>query len=252
MANRLALLLLGGVLVTATVAGAAIGVYVGGDGPLLSSFGSDGGETGTPTVAATPTPTDGTDGSGGSTATATPTDNDPVITPTTPAATSELRTVPASEFNESRIAELVGEEINDRRRARGQRILLVDDVLARMATNHSRRMSQQGYVSHAAGGYTTEERYRRNDRYEECQLPNDDNTATQAGHELETLRKVSAGAPFDGQTNRDEREVAQDAVGDWFAKDAARKKLTYEAAGDLGVGVEVTANNRAYITVDVC
>lgn len=252
MANRLALLLLGGVLVTATAAGAAIGVYVGGDGPVLDSIGSDAGGTPTPAVAATPTSAGGTGGSGGSTATGTATDSGPGTGSTTPTATTERGTVAPAEFNETRIAELVAEEINDRRRARDQRTLLADDVLARMATNHSRRMSQQGYVSHAAGGYTTEDRYRRNGRYEECRIPNNNYTYMQEGQDLETLRKVSAGAPFEGRTNRDEREVAQDAVEDWFSRASEREKLTYDAASYLGVGVEVTADNRAYVTVDVC
>jgi hypothetical protein len=46
--------------------------------------------------------------------------------------------------------------------------------------------------------------------------------------------------------------VAVDAVSDWFDERDARRKLTYENAGRLGVGVHVGASGRAYVTVDLC
>lgn len=273
MANKFALLLLAGIVVTATSAGAAIGVYLGDGGPLLGGGGGDGGDGGggsavPTTTATTPTTTaargDGDDREGGSgTATDRPGSADSTPPPTATATPSATATpVPESSptpgpirpdsFNETKIRLLVVEEINDRRVDRGLEKLRSDEVLTRMAENHSSRMSEQGYLSHAAGDYSTEERYRRNGMYDACKVADDTNTGIRTGEALETLDKVSAGGEFDNRTNRKEREIAVDAVENWFAQDSERRKLTYENAHRLGVGVHVSGSNRAYLTVDLC
>lgn len=276
MANKIALLLLGGIVVSAAAAGAAIGMYVGDGGPLLGGGAGDGGgsagptPTVTPAGTASPTTTGGTDGGGsgggdGSSGTATDepgsanttppptsTATPPATATRTPDATPTPGPVRPDSLNETKIQLRIVKEINDRRVERGLEKLRVDDVLTRMAVNHSERMSEQGYVSHAAGGFTTEERYRRNDMYDVCTVPDDTNTGLRDGEALETLDKVSAGGEFDNRTNRNEREIAQDAVENWFAHEESRRKLTYENAERLGVGVHVSGSNRAYVTVDLC
>lgn len=267
MADKLALLLLGGILVTATGAGAAIGIYIGGDGPLLDSVGGVGAADATATASAADASggpgEGGTDGGGTERQSATPaptatpngaTDDGPPPSTATPTETRTPTPGPLGpdSLNETRIELLVVAEINDRRVERGLQKLRRDEVLFRMAGNHSRRMSRQGYVSHAAGGYSTEERYRRNDRYDACKIPDDSDTSIRTGEAIETVDKVSAGWEFDNRTNRNESQVARDAVGNWFAQDSEREKLTYEAAEYLGVGVHVSGSNRAYVTVDLC
>jgi uncharacterized protein YkwD len=254
MANRTALLLLAAIVVTATGAGAVLGLYVSGWGPFTDAGGADGdGGTATPTATdASGESTDGNDGPGDAEATAgpaTPTGTEGVAMTSTP---TPLETVAADSFNETRIALLVAAEINDRRDERGLWTLRHDDTLSRMATNHSRRMNEQGYVSHAAGGFTTEDRYRRNDLSDRCGIPDDSNTGLREGSEIETLDEVSAEAAFGGRLNRDERGVAADAVESWFNRTEERRKLTDRNAGSVGTGVVVTAANRAYITVDLC
>ncbi|WP_276260467.1 CAP domain-containing protein [Haloglomus litoreum] len=273
MANKIALLLLGGIVVTAATAGAAIGVYVGDGGQLLGDGTGGGSAAPTPTVTpattATPTATSGgNDGGGdgdgaGETGTEEPGSANTTPPPTstaTPAATA-TRTpegtptpgpVRPDSLNETKIQLRVIDEINDRRVDRGLQKLRPHEVLTRMAVNHSQRMSEQGYVSHSAGGFTTEERYRRNDMYDVCTVQDDTNTGLRDGEALETLDKVSAGGTFDNRTNRNEREIAQDAVENWFAHEESRRKLTYENARQLGAGVHVSGSNRAYVTVDLC
>jgi uncharacterized protein YkwD len=255
MANKIALLLLGGIVVAAATAGAAIGMYVGDGGPLLGSGDGGGAADPTPTAAGAAESTPG-DGDGRSTATpgsaGTPS---PTASPTATGISTRTAAptpVPPSSFNETEIGLLVVDAINDRRVERGLWKLRPDEVLTRMAANHSRRMGEQRYVSHAAGGFTTEERYRRNGMYDACRIADDTNTGLRTGDAIETLAKVSAGERFANRTNTDEREVALDAVEGWFAEDTPRRKLTYENAGQLGVGVHVTGNNRAYLTVDLC
>ena len=282
MANKIALLLLAGIVLMAVGAGAAIGLYLSGGG---------GGDAGTPSPtpapagggSATPTPTAGTATTNGTTptadgatATATPT-GAPTATPTptatatpdlpltatpaptdsptptatgTPTATPTPQPVSPAGFNATRIEVLVREEINDRRAERGLERLFVRDGMPRMAKNHSRRMARQGYASHAAGGFSTEDRYERNGFF--CGIPDDTNTDTRTGDAIETVDKVSAGQEFNGQYNRNEREIARDAVENWFADQEERTKLTYENAGSLGVGVVVSGSGRAYVTVDLC
>ncbi|WP_254821336.1 CAP domain-containing protein [Haloglomus halophilum] len=277
MANKIALLLLGGIVVTATSAGAAIGVYLGDGGPLLggNNDGGDGSAAPTATLTATATATTApatdadagggngdSDGGGGGTATEEPgsagTTPPPTSTATPPTATPEPDAtatpgpVRPDSFNETKVRLLVVEEINDRRVERGLERLRSDEVLTRMAGNHSRRMSGQGYVSHAAGGYTTAERYRRNGLDQRCGILDSERNTVREDREIEALDKVSAGGEFDNRTNRNEREIAVDAVENWFATDSERRKLTYENAGQLGVGVHVSGSNRAYLTVDLC
>jgi uncharacterized protein YkwD len=272
MANKIALLLLGGIVVTATSAGAAIGVYLGDGGPLLESGGDgeEGSAAPTSTLTATATATMTTDsgggdgdGGGGGTATEVPgsagttppptsTGTPPPTATSEPDATATPGPIRPDSFNETKIQLLVVEEINDRRVERGLEKLRSDEVLTRMAGNHSRRMSEQGYVSHAAGGYTTAERYRRNGLNQRCGILDSERNAVRENREIETLDKVSAGGEFDNRTNRNEREIAVDAVENWFGTDSERRKLTYKNAEQLGVGVHVSGSNRAYLTVDLC
>lgn len=256
MADKIALLLLAGIVISATGAGAALGLYVSESGPFADAGDAGTGDAATPTVtAASEGSADGSEEEGGSgdaggTASqpATPTATEgPIPTGTPPAETAA-----ADSFSETRIASLVAEAVNDRRVERDLEKLRRDDELTWMATNHSHRMTEQRYVSHSAGGFTTEERYRRNDLYDRCTIPDDSNTGVRDGSDIETLDKVSAGTEFDGRLNSDERAVAMDAVENWFNQSEERRKLTNRNAGSLGVGVVVTTDNRAYITVDLC
>lgn len=252
MASKLALLLLGGIVISAAGAGAALGLYVGGSGPFADA-GDGAGTPATPTVtAASEGSADGPEEDGSGDAEST---TGPGATPTAtegPTATPPVETVAADSFNQTRIASLVAEAVNDRRAERNLGNLRRDDELARIATSHSRRMSEQRYVSHSAGGFTTEDRYRRNGLYDQCRVPDDSNTGLRDGSDIETLDKVSAGTEFDGRLNSDERAVAVDAVENWFNRTEERRKLTNRNVGSLGIGVIVTADNRAYITADLC
>lgn len=258
MANKIALLLLAAIVVTATGAGAALGLYVSGSGSLADLGGGGGGDGGGD---ATPTPaTDGGDAESGGDRTTTTTATTPTESATdesvswtdTPAATPTPETVPPESFDESNIETLVVEEINERRAELGKDSLRALPEIDRMAGNHSRRMAAQRYASHAAGGYTTEERYRRNDLHDRCRMADDTNTGIQGGSAIETVTKVSAGSELNGRNNRDDRAVAVDAVENWFDEPAKREKLLNRNAGTLGVAVVVTERNRAYVTVDLC
>jgi uncharacterized protein YkwD len=291
MANKIALLLLAGIVLTAVGAGAAIGLYLtgGGDGGTASPTPASGGGAATPTATAgnatggganatangtTATPTGtGTTATPSAAPTATPTTAptptatatpDLPLTPTppptdsptptatgTPTATPTPQPVSPAGFNETRVEVLVREEINDRRAERGLDRLFVRDGMPEMAKNHSRRMADQGYPSHAAGGFSTRQRYERNG-FGFCGIPDDTNTDSREGDAIETIDKVSAGQQFDGRYNRNEREIARDAVENWFADGEERTKLTYENAGSLGVGVVVSGSGHAYLTVDLC
>lgn len=256
MANKIALLLLAAIVVTATGAGAALGLYVSGSGSLADlGGGDDGGGDATPTPA-----TDGGDAGSGGDRTPTPTTTTPTESATdesvswtdTPASTATPETVPPESFNESNIEALVVEAINERRAELGKDSLRALPEIDRMAGNHSRRMAAQRYASHAAGGYTAEGRYRRNDLHDRCRMADDTNTGIQDGSAIETVTKVSAGSELNGRNNRDDRAVAVDAVENWFDEAAEREKLVNRNAGTLGVAVVVTERNRAYVTVDLC
>lgn len=239
MANKVALIVLGVVILVSMGVGALVGLQVGPGGST--------GAADTPTATADGTTTsDGSNGSStetGTTATATG-------TPTPPP------TVAASEFDAARIEAKVLEGVNIYRNEIGIQTLRRDSTLREMARFHSENMAGQRYVSHSAAGFNTQERYEKYEMEDSCNVPNNQEKGLVSGENLETLRKTVAGRPFqeNGETRyyRDETAVAEAVVNAWIDSEEARKRLKLENADRAGVGVVVTENGRVYVTMDLC
>jgi uncharacterized protein YkwD len=245
MVNKVALGILAVIILTAMTVGGLVGLQLSGDGTS--------GE-GTQTPATTPTPqpttdapeptaTPGDGGSGAGTPTASPTP--------TPGVSS-------ADIDRTEVEEAVRAAINDRRVDRDMGTLRFDERLREMARNHSRAMTDQGYVSHAAGGLTTQDRYRAFGLADQCRVPNNSNRGIRTGQSLETISKVKVGANYTFEADdrtiqvRNETQVARVVVDGWSATENERRKLLLEQAAEVGVGAVVTEEGEVYVTADLC
>jgi uncharacterized protein YkwD len=181
----------------------------------------------------------------GPTATATPTAT-PTLTPT-PTATPTATPMSSQSVDRAAVEAAVVDRINAERRSRGQSELYRLDTLREMARFHSENMATQGYPSHIAGGYNTAERYERFDLADRCRFPDDTGTGTREDEAIEVYGRVTVGS--DGTTAD---ELAVTIVPGWFDDSESETILTYENAGQLGVGTVVTDEGRVYVTVDLC
>lgn len=234
MVNKFTVLAVAIVAASALGVGAFVGSQLPGDGDAVGS------ETPTPSPTPTATATEAETATGG-----TP-------TPTTTARP----TVAAERFDRATIETEVLAAINAERRDRGLDALKPDDRLRPMARFHSENMAAQGYVSQAAAGYTTKERYEEYDQADRCKVANDGAGGIVTKRNLETVSSTKAGRYIetdDGhRINRNESEVARDVVRGWFERDDSTETLALKNAVRAGVGVTVTDDGRAYVTVDLC
>jgi len=255
MVNKVALGILAVIVLTAMTVGGLVGLQLGG-----GSLGEGGpGATATPTV----TPAGGGESPSSSpTPTATPTPT-PTATPTaTPTPTPEptptpVPTVSPSEFNETQIEQFVTAILNDEREERDRQPLDTYGPLEEMARFHSENMADQGFVSHAAAGFTTAERYDRYELENRCKVTDDTNTGVRDDEELETVAKTVAGQVYtdsegNRRINRDEQDVAGTVLRKWFDENEQRRKLLLQNADEIGVGVVVDDDGDVWATVDLC
>jgi uncharacterized protein YkwD len=230
------------VIAVAIVAGSALGVgaFVGSQLPADSDEATT--ETSTPDPTPTPTATGieevtASNGTPSPTATARP-------------------TVAAERFDAATIETEVLAAINAERRDRDLDELGTDDPLRPMARFHSDNMAGQGYVSQAAGGYTTKERYEEYEQADRCKIVNDGGGGIVTKRNMEAVGSTKAGRYMESddgrEINRNESAVARDVVDSWFEKDDSAGTLTLNNAARAGVGVTVTDEGRVYVTVDLC
>lgn len=253
MVNKVALGILAVIVLTAMTVGGLVGLQLGGgslgDGPGAGGSTATSG-TVTPAGGSTPTPTTAPTG------TATP-EPARTATPTPEPTATPVPTVAASEFNETRIGLFVQAILNNEREERDRGTLDSHGPLDEMAVFHSENMAQQGFVSHAAAGFTTAERYDRFELADRCKVTDDTNTGIRTDQELETVTKTVAGQVYtDGEgnrrINRDEQDVAVAVLRKWFAEDESRRKLLLQNADEIGVGVVVDEDGDTWVTVDLC
>jgi len=245
MVNKVALGILAVIVLTAMTVGGLVGLQLNDDGGP--------GET-TPTAngTATPTPTPETSGGdGGADGTA---GGDGTTTPTpTPSPT-----VSPARYDEALIEQEVRAAIDERRDGRGMDRLISDEALDRMALNHSRAMAQQGYVSHAAGGFTAADRYEAFDLADRCRIADNSDRGVRSGQGLETIDKKNVGRNYTFATDNrtvtleNETQIARAVVDTWWAREEPRRKLLLEEASVAGVGVVVASDGGVYLTVDLC
>lgn len=228
----------GVVVVVAVIAltGIGVGAFV-----ALEMGGTNGGPAnGTATDTAT-------DGGTTGTATATSTVSDTATSTVTDTQTPTSTPTPAPEIDATTLEAAVLEEVNDRRAERGIDRLSTLDTLTEMARFHSDNMAAQGYPSHVAAGYTAAERYEEYELADRCRIADDSNTGVREDEELEVIGRVAV-----GENGTTEAELADAAVTTWFAEDEPRERLTYQNAERVGIGVNVTDDGRAYLTVNLC
>ncbi|MFC7177389.1 CAP domain-containing protein [Halosegnis marinus] len=236
MVNKVVLVFVAVIALTAMAVGAFVGMELGGPGTATPA-----GATATPTATATA----GGGGTGGGTATATAGGGG--TGGGTATATATATATPRPDIDREELRSAVVAEINERRGNRSVQRLSTDPTLMEMAQFHSDNMAAQGYLSNTADGFTTAERYEEFDLADRCRIADDSNTGTREDEELEVLGRVTVGE--DGSTVE---ELATTAVDTWFSQTEPRRRLTYRNADQIGVGANVTDAGRAYLTVDLC
>jgi uncharacterized protein YkwD len=116
-----------------------------------------------------------------------------------------------------------------------------------MARFHSDNMATQGYLSHAAAGYTAAERYEEYGLAGRCRLTDNNSTSIREDRELEVLGVVRV-----GPNGTNETQLATSVVETWFNESEPRQRLTYRDADQVGIGVTVTDAGRVFTTVNLC
>jgi uncharacterized protein YkwD len=211
--------------------GAFVGMELGGSTAAAPTTTPAG--TATP---ATPTPSAGP-AAGTATATAT--------AASTPTATATP--TPRPDIDAAAVEREVANAVNDRRADRDLQELVAIDQIREMARFHSENMAAQGYLSHAAAGYTAAERYEEYGLADRCRVADDSGTGIREDDELEVLGVVRV-----GPNGTNESQLAASAVETWFDDQEPRQRLTYRNADQVGVGVEVTDTGRVFLTVNLC
>lgn len=252
MVNKVALGILAVIVLTAMTVGGLVGLQLSGEEEPDET-------TPTPTPAQTPTPTPASDGSDGSSDGSGDGESGDATTTPTPTPTPEpTPTVSTARYDSTLIEEEVRVAINERRADHDMQRLAMDEPIREMARNHSRTLSELGYVTHDAGGLTAADRYEAFDLDERCRIPDNSNSGIRTGREIETVDKKNLGESYtfasDNRTVTLENEttVARAAVDTWFADEDERRKLLLEAASAVGVGVTITEDGDVYVTVDLC
>lgn len=250
------------VLVAAFGAGIFVGMQTGGaateppddsESPPAEDGGGD--TTATSTATSTGNETEN------ETATDTNETSEPEPTPT-PTPTEREPYIPPSYYDEATIEQYVAEHINRERQSRNLDPMsntgTTANELSAMARGHSQNMAKEGQTVHTINGLDSRDRYERAGLDTKCsfQASGASYIREPTDNKFEALGRTTAGTVYteDGEErlNRDEEEVAQAIVTKMFDSIIYSERLTYENAKRMGVGANVTAEGKVYVTVDVC
>ena len=276
MVNKVAVILVGGiVLVAVVVIGGVAALVLGGGGSAGDATATPVDPTPLPSPGATATATQTSTPTATAMATATRSSTPTPTVTATPAPTATPRpTVLPSDFDEEEIELLVAQRVNERRQAAGLDPLQLDGSLANevsgMARDHSEAMAREGEATHVIDGNTSADRYRTYELYENCkwELPGEEGFAFPDANGLETdsengfeaVADTTAGREYEYEVtgerrfNADERDVAEAVVQQWWNTTLPpySGRLTLPNARYLGVGVEVTQFGEVYVTANLC
>ena len=244
MVNKTAVGLLAVVVFASLGVGILVGMQLGGgvDSPTTATSPSDR-STATSTVDGP-----GQDETG---ATATATEN----------PTERHTSIPARQFDETKVASAVAAYVNEERQKRNLTTFITGDATAKdvskMASDHSVAMADYGSAAHEVDGVSTRERYKDDGLFDRCKFKSPEGSyISQPDEEFELIATTYAGTSYedDGSKrfNGDEQAVARAIVDDWLQNSTYTERLLIRGPTRMGVGVEVTSTGKVFATVDVC
>jgi uncharacterized protein YkwD len=183
----------------------------------------------------------------------------PTATPT-PTPSEQEPYIPPSYFDEAAIEQHVAEHVNRERQSRVLDSLrntgTTANELSAMARGHSQNMAREGQTVHTIDGKNSHDRYQDAGLAETCKYQRESYIQSSRDNAFESLGRTTAGTVYteDGEErlNRDEEEVADAVVTEMFNSVIYSDRLTYEGTTRVGVGANVTAEGRVYVTVNVC
>jgi len=204
----------------------------------------------------------GISGDSDNTETATPTEQVEVETQTdaarqvsTATAIPETESTPVEQnLSERNIESLIESQINNHpdsvtRLSTDTKTAVELDTLAK---NHSKDMADSISVSHEVGNGDSEARYRSADLYDKCQFQEQSYIVNAQRNRLEAIARADLNQ-YRGEDNETtETNIAEVIVEDWYNSITYRDRFQYENAEHLGVGVNISADQKIYATVNIC
>jgi len=241
MVNRAMVVVLAAVVVAAMAVGVLAGMQFADDGDRAAPA-TTATTTATTTTGGedTATTTATTGGEETATTTVTTGGEDTAITTATTTAAVSPATVDAAAVETA-----VRDRIDDYRRGEGLDELGTFRNLTAAARFHSDNMAEQGYPTHAARGYTSLERYERFGIADRCRLPDPTAASIRNGQQLELIDRIRP-------DTTSEDDIGRRIARDWIEGDETGRKLDYDAASWVGVGVTVTDDGQVYATANLC
>jgi len=146
--------------------------------------------------------------------------------------------------------------LNEERESRGLQTLEQRQALNSMGQSHANNMAENEYMGHVQpDGDTIEDRYRSRNLLPECELPIDGTDQYYPGAEnayqgyVDTeIRREYASDLYVG----DERDLAQAMFESWMKSKPHREAMLVSSADEMGLGVAVTDQNKAYTALELC
>lgn len=124
--------------------------------------------------------------------------------------------------------------------------------LASMAEAHSQDMAGQQFLSHNVGNGNSQDRYERNDLFDQCVFKKESYIEDASDNDFEVIGRVSIDAHASGSSDSLEARLAEALVSDWEASPRYNERISYENADAIGVGVALSNNDEVYATVNLC
>lgn len=151
--------------------------------------------------------------------------------------------VSAEELNETAVERTVATEVNEFRTREATGRVVYSSGLAEIARYHSEDMARQNYTGHVGpDGETVADRFERFDY--DCGSPSELILYTQYNQPFETA---------DGTMRfTNESQLATGIIELWLRSPPHREALLSESWASIGVGVQLTDENRVYVTLNAC
>jgi len=162
---------------------------------------------------------------------------------------TDVRGEDVSEVNESRLETVLHHAVNEERLERGLGELRLSEELSETARNHSRNMSESGYVGHVDPSGEDVVRYR-----EDCrELSNLGNLSYSENIARswfgEDVVPPEGGEPLPVES---ETDLMENMVGEWLASDWHRENMLNDEWHSTGIGVSSNETGAVFATQAFC
>lgn len=195
------------------------------------------------------------------TATNSPGEPTPTLIPSPGEPSDDITREPSPQSPNSQLRDALLDAINNYR-VQHNRTPLVNtgpptDQLRQIAMNHSKYMATVGVAEISLRGSTSSERYNAAGLSEVCSFPSNSGYSTidPSLGRLELVANPVKAPPYEnvqGGYNGKPSTVVENSLNTWIDSNQSRRKLLYENAEQVGIGVAITDQGSVYVTVALC